>query len=103
MIKINFSPVRSEDPQLVVSYAAPVITIDGSEYDLSELQDGATAHHKILGAVSREGDSYEVTIKLTHGADAPEGTRFPQSLDVITDGPVTLPVYNRAEVANELA
>lgn len=94
MLKINLSPVRSDEPQSTVSYTAPILTVDGVDYNLSELPDGATAQHPVLGTVKRTGDDYEVTLKLTHGANAPYETRFPEPVEVTTDGPVTLPDYD---------
>lgn len=97
MLKINLSPVRSDEAQSKVSYTAPILTVDGVDYDLSELPDGATAKHPILGTVNRTGSDYEVTLKLTHGANAPYDTRFPAPIEVTVDGPVELPVYNEPE------
>lgn len=94
MLKINLSPVRSDEAQSTVSYVAPILTVDGVAYDLSELPDGATAAHPVLGNVSRNGNDYELTLTLTHGANAPHGTRFPAPNEVTTDGPVSLPAYN---------
>lgn len=105
MLKITLSPVRSDETQSTVSYTAPILTVDGVDYDLSELPDGATAQHPVLGTVERTGDDYEVTLKLTHGANAPYETRFPDPIEVTADGPVELPVYNtpELEVTDELA
>jgi hypothetical protein len=100
MLTVNFSPLRSEDDQPSVSYVAPVLTIDAAAYDLSELPDGYTADHPVLGKVSRSGGDYELTLRLSHGANAPESTRFPTPLIVTADGAITLPLYD--EVANEL-
>ena len=48
MLKINLSPVRSDELQPEVFYVAPVLTVDKVDYDLSELPDGATAQHPAL-------------------------------------------------------
>jgi len=107
MLIINVSPVRSDEPQPEVFYAAPVLTVNDIDYDLSELPDGATAEHPILGTVNRSGDNYEVTLQVSHGAHAPEETRFPAPIDVTEDGAVKLPLYDEvqpeSEVADELA
>lgn len=100
MLKLNLSPIRSDDPQPSVSWVAPVLTIGSIGYDLSELPDGATARHLVLGEVSRTGDDYEVTIRLWHGANAPEETRFPAPIEVLTDGEIALPPYNNEPVTN---
>jgi len=105
MLKINLSPVRSDDPQPKVSYIAPVLTVNSTAYDLSELPDGATAQHPVLGTVERSGDDYELTLKITHGSSAPEATRFPEPLTVTVNGLVELPLYNtpEPEVQDDLA
>ena len=105
MLKINLSPVRSDESQPEVSYAAPLLTVDNVDYDLSELPDGATAQHPVLGTVERSGDDYELTLKITHGSNAPEATRFPEPLTVTVNGLVELPLYNtpEPEVQNDLA
>ena len=105
MLKINLSPVRSDELQPEVFYVAPVITVDSVNYDLSELPEGATAKHPVLGTVERSGNDYELTLVITHGSNAPEVTRFPEPLTVTVDGPVELPMYNtpEPEVQDDLA
>lgn len=105
MLKLNLSPVSSDNPQATVNWQDPVLTIDGSPYDLSLLGDGDTAEHPVLGKVTRTGNDYEATLKLTHGANAPEATRFPVPLALSVNGDVTLPLYNELEeeVTDELA
>lgn len=94
MLKLNLSPVRADESQPAISWLAPVLTIDAVAYDLSLLEEGATAQHPVLGTVSRAGGEYECTIKLPHGANAPEETRFPQPITATTSGPITLPPYD---------
>jgi hypothetical protein len=105
MLTINLSPVRSDIPQPTVTYVSPVLTVDNVDYDLSELPDGATAEHPVLGKVSRTGSDYELTLKLTHGANAPYDTRFPDPVLVYANGSVDLPLYEtpEPEVTDELA
>lgn len=104
-LKLNLSPVRSDDPRPSVTWQGPVLTLDGASYDLSLLGDGDTAQHPVLGKVSRAGDNYECTLCLSHGANAPYETRFPEPLVLTTNGEVTLPLYNNPEmgVEDELA
>ena len=105
MLTVNLSPVRSDIPQPTVTYVSPVLTVDNVDYDLSELPDGATAQHPVLGTVERSGNDYELTLRITHGSNAPEATRFPEPIAVTVDGPVDLPIYNtpEPEVQNDLA
>lgn len=67
MIKVNFNPVRSDDAQLKAEWQSTVLTVSGEAFDLSLLEDGATAKHPTLGTVERNGDDYEVTLRLPHG------------------------------------
>jgi hypothetical protein len=105
MLTINLSPVRSDELQPEVFYVAPVLTVDNVDYDLSELPNGATAQHHVLGTVERSGNDYELTLVITHGSKAPEATRFPEPLIVTVNGHVELPMYNtpKPEVQNDLA
>ena len=84
MIKINLSPVRS-DTKTELSVVGTVVTLGNEDFDLSLLEDGATATHEKLGAVSRTGDDYELTVRLAHGRSAPESTRFPAALEITGD------------------
>jgi len=96
-LTLNLSPVRS-DEETVASLAGTVLTVNGMDYDLSELPDGAVAQHPDLGKVTRNGNEYTCTIKLSHGSNAPEETRFPQPI-VLTNhsGVIDLPIYDIVE------
>lgn len=103
-ITINLSPIRAE-AETTASLTGTVLTLNGVDYDLAELPDGAVAEHPELGTVTRNGDVYECTIRLTHGANAPEATRFPTPIVLIDHaGPIDLPVYDETpEVTNDVA
>jgi len=114
MIKINLSPVRSGET-LSANWQAPIITVNGTDFDLSELPDGATATHPVLGTVERTGDDYEVTLRLPHGSEqwhqnaedqtvrASVAQKFPEPVIMNTDGDVPLPQAEIKETPNELA
>lgn len=103
-LTLNLSPVRS-DEETVASLAGTVLSVNGTDYDLSELPDGATAQHPDLGTVKRNGDEYECAICLGHpfeewqpkeGAThtmirASEAMRFPEPIIITTDGEINLP------------
>ena len=93
MLTINLSPVRVDRSPLDVSWAAPVLRVDGVDYDLSLIPDCATVDHPIIRNCTRNGNDYELTLSLPHGQDAPQATRFPQPVTVSADGPVNLPFY----------
>lgn len=97
MLTINLSPVRADEDQPTVIWVQPFLELSGVKYDLSELPDGATADHQVLGRVSRVGDAYELTLRLPHGPNAPEATRFPAPIEVRENGPVELPLYDEPE------
>ncbi|MGP8291751.1 hypothetical protein ACT3OH_15915 [Vreelandella zhanjiangensis] len=104
-LTLNLSPVRS-DEETTASVNGTVLSVNGVDYDLSELPDGATAEHPVLGSVTRDGDSYECTVRLGHGPNAPRETRFPEPIVLENhNGPVELPLYDEPEeeLENELA
>jgi hypothetical protein len=84
MIKINLSPLFEGD-KLTAKINGTTLTVNGTDYELSDLPDGATAEHPILGTVSRNGNDYELTLTLTHGFNAPEDVRFPAPIEVTAD------------------
>lgn len=102
MIKINLSPVRTEQAT-AASLAGAVLTLNGKAYDLSELPDGATAQHPVLGEVARNGNDYELTLTTPcpserwHAVNdtleqrASHAQRFPAPIIMTTDGEVPLP------------
>lgn len=102
MIKINFSPVRS-DEQTKAALSGLVLTVNNEAFDLSEIPDGATVNHPVIQNCTRNGDDFELTLTLAHGANAPYETRFPESAG-ITESEWDLDyVFDEiAEVANDL-
>lgn len=96
-LTLNLSPVRA-DEETTAALAGTVLTVNGIDYDLSELPDGATAQHPELGKVTRNGDEYECSIRLGHGPNAPHETRFPEPIVLENhNGPVELPLYDEPE------
>ncbi|RUR52682.1 hypothetical protein [Vreelandella populi] len=95
-ITLKLSPMRT-DNETKVSVSGTILTVNGIDYDLSEVPDGAIATHSVLGRVSRSGDEYECAVILGHGPNAPHETRFPQPIVLENhDGPVELPLYDVA-------
>ena len=93
-LTLNLSPVRN-DEETTASINGTVLSLNGMDYDLSELPDGATAQHPVLGAVKRSGSEYECTIRLGHGPNAPHETRFPTPIVLENHyGPIELPLYD---------
>lgn len=94
MIKINLNPVRSET-ETKISWIAPILAVNNEPFNLSLLEDGATASgHPVLGDVTRVGNDYQCTVVLGHGKNAPQTTRFPEPLTIAQDGIIELPLYD---------
>ena len=95
-MKIKLSPQR-RDEQLTLEKAGDTLTINGTEYDFSQLPDGGTLpadavdSEYVIGSVDRVNGELELTLLLPHGADASEAARFPQPIIDPADGEVELP------------
>lgn len=84
MIKLNFSPIR-DDVKTTVRIDGHFVIVNGTDFDLSEIPDGATVNHPVIQNATRNGDDYELTLTITHGPNAPHETRFPEPVEVTTD------------------
>lgn len=102
-MKIKLSPVRS-DERLVASVSGQAITLNGTEYDFTQLQDGeslpadAVDCKWICGDVRNVDGEICLTLVLPHGINAPQETRFPEHFDkymTVTSGNVPLPPYDQ--------
>lgn len=99
---ITFSPVRLDTP-LVLEKQGDVLVVNGEPFDFEPVPEGATlpqaaiASPHFAGPVERIDGVLHLTVRLPHGANAPEETRFPAPIDVQTDGPITLPPFNSPE------
>lgn len=94
MITVKLSPWEDTQRQgpVALSFTGTVMSLDGTEYDLALIPDGADVAHPEFSA-SRNGDDYTVKIRLRYIRGAPHHTRFPEPIEVTEDGPVTLPPY----------
>lgn len=94
---INLSPIRS-DKILSISKSADTLTINGVPYDFSNLPNGATLPREaincefIISDVSRINGEIELTLLFPIRADASHEARFPQPMNITSDGQVVLPV-----------
>ena len=84
MITLNFSPVRAGE-KTAVTISGSLLTVNGEAFELSDIPDGATIQHPVIQNCTRTGDDYELTVTLLHGANAPQETRFPQSVEINTN------------------
>jgi len=95
-MKINLSPQRRDDT-LSVFKQGDVLTINGTDYDFSQLPDGGTLPadavdcEYVIGSVDRVNGELELTLLLPHGPNASEAARFPEPIIDPADGEVELP------------
>ena len=95
-MKINLSPHRCDDT-LTITKQGDVLTINGTEYDFTDLPDGGTLpadaveSEYIIDSVDRVDGDLELTLLLPHGPRASEAARFPQPIIDPDDGEVELP------------
>jgi len=102
MIKINFNP-RFDGDKLTAEINDTTLTVNGTDYDLSEIPDGATVDHPVVKNCTRNGNNFELTITLTHGANAPHETRFPTPVEITADTWELNYIYEPEAVSNDLA
>ena len=95
-MKIKLSPQR-RDNTLTITKQGDVLTINGTEYDFSQLPDGgilpsnAVDCEYVIGSVDRVNGELELTLLLPHGANASEAARFPEPIINPADGELELP------------
>jgi len=95
-MNINLSPQRRDDALTIIKNG-DVLTINGTEYDFSQLPDGGTLPADavdcefVIGSVERVNGELELTLLLPHGANASEAARFPEPIIDPADGEVELP------------
>ena len=101
-MKITLSPFRNNET-LTASRDGDTITLNGEAFDFSPLEEGeslpadAIDSEWITGDVTRTDGVLHLTLRLPHGADAPEETRFPEPITDPPDGEIDLPMHNKPE------
>jgi len=103
---ITLSPVRN-DETLTASREGDKLTLNGETLDFSPLAEGETLPADdaidspwIVGDVTRTDGVLNITLRLPHGANAPEETRFPEPIIDPPDGEIALPPHSNPEVEN---
>ena len=95
-MKITLSPQRRDHTPTVIKQG-DALTINGTEYDFSQLPDGGTLPADavdcefVIGSVNRVNGELELTLLLPHGANASESARFPEPIIDPADGELELP------------
>ncbi|MGL6596867.1 hypothetical protein ACSZOB_03400 [Aeromonas veronii] len=98
-MKIKLSPIRMDAEPLQAFTEGDKITINGAEYDFAPLKKGETLpqFEPFASDIERDEDGVIcLTLKLPHGDNAPEETRFHAAYGVAIDveGEVPVPPYN---------
>lgn len=94
---INLSPIYS-DKTLEITKTNDTLTINGESFDFSQLPNGATLPREAIGCefilsdVHRVNREIELTLLFPIRADASHEARFPQPINMTTNGQVVLPV-----------
>ncbi len=94
MITINLSPTRSDASPLTVTKSGELLTINGTQYDLSDIPEGGTLPWPggdFANDITRTGGNVELSLVFPHGANAPVEQRFPVPIIDPADGEVQLP------------
>ena len=105
-MKLTLSPTRTDTP-LIVSRAGDTLTLNGEEFDFGPLGEGETLpadaidSEWIAGDVTRTDGALHITLRLPHGANAPEETRFPETIIDPPDGEIALPMHSLPELELE--
>ena len=95
-MKITLSPQRRDDTLTVIKQG-DALTINGTEYDFTQLPDGGTLPAEavdcefVIGSVDRVNGELELNLLLPHGANAAEAARFPEPIINPADGELELP------------
>ena len=93
---ITLTPQRRDDT-LTVTKQGDILTINGTEYDFTDLPDGGTLPAEavdcefVIGSVDRVNGELELTLLLPHGANASEAARFSKPIINPSDGELELP------------
>ena len=105
-MKIILSPIRT-DETLTASRDGEMLTLNGETFDFSPLGEGETLPADaidspwIVGDVTRTDGALHITLRLPHGANAPEETRFPEPIIDPPDGEIALPPHSLPELEVE--
>lgn len=102
-MKIILSPQGRKNHVLDVSKHGDILRINGVDYDLSAIPEGATLPRAqqatgcdlFSGDISRIDGVLHISLILPHGdLPQPESVLFPEPIHVTADGPVELPYDN---------
>lgn len=98
---LTLSPQRGlpGDPETVLSVAGDVLTIDGTDYDLSAIPEGGEGEwpdSPLVGVITRQSGVIHATVLVRLGdTAAPDQPDSPWTVEA--DGPVTIPAARKPE------
>lgn len=98
-MEITLSPVR-RDETLALERQGDTLILNGEVFDFTPLPDGATLPNSAIdsdwfvGPVTRVGGELNITLALPHGANAPQGTLFPEPIIMPPNGSIRLPIHS---------
>lgn len=93
---IKWNPQRRDDSLTVVKQGDTLI-VNGTEFDFSAVPEGATLPAEAIdsdlfsGPVERISGELVLTLTLPHGPNPSKAVAFPEPINVVVDGPVSLP------------
>ena len=102
-MKITLSPTRTDTP-LTAARDGDTLTLNGEAFDFGPLEESETLPADaidspwITGDATRTNGVLHITLRLPHGADAPEETRFPEPIIDPPDGEIALPMHSLPEL-----
>lgn len=96
-MRLLLSPVN--DPRILnITKTNDTLTINGESFDFSQLLEGATLPKEavdcefIVSDINRINGEIELTILLPHGANASHEARFPEPINMTSNGRVMLSI-----------
>ncbi|EJN04222.1 hypothetical protein [Phyllobacterium sp. YR531] len=95
-MKITFSPIVM-DATLTLSKSGDILTINGEQFDFTDLPDGGTIPSGIIpcdficGEVSRINGKINLTLALPHGLNPSQHVAYPRCIRDAADGDIAVP------------
>ena len=96
---ITFSPLSGDTP-MTLEKQGDTLIVNGEAFDFGFLSDGDTLPREAVSGdwlasdVTRTGDALHLTVRLPHGQNAPEETRFPSPVPATQNGAIALPLFD---------
>lgn len=89
---VKLSPQRRDD-QLCLARDGSALVFNGTRVDLVTYDRATAPCDWIVAEPQESDDGWHVEVILPHGPAAPHSTRFPDPIEVVSDGEIDLPPY----------